>query len=115
MSDSLSAMMRGLAKRARSEAFSELLRRSENTSSPAQYKAFVRFAAHTGYRIGQARRLRWEGLDLDRAIMRVKSESGAYCAMPLSTQVVALLHGLERQGPYVFPSLRDARGEGSIG
>jgi integrase len=74
-------------------------------SLPAPIPAFVRTLLLTGARRENARTLRWAELDLKNRVWTIpgsKSKNEKPYEIPLSRQMIALLEGVERSGPYVF-------------
>ncbi len=73
---------------------------------PAHYKPFVTLALHTGLRLGELRHQAWRDVDLPGGTLRVtQPKSGKPETLPLNATARAVLAGLERTSPLVFPAL----------
>ncbi len=73
---------------------------------PAHYKPFVTLALHTGLRLGELRHQAWRDIDLPGASLAVtQPKSGKAETLPLNATAKAILAGLERTSPLVFPTL----------
>jgi integrase len=78
--------------------------------------AAIRLLVLTGARRGEVLRLRWEDVDLGRRVLRLPDSKTGAKVILLDDAATALLAGLPRKGPWVFPSrthaglpLRDIR------
>lgn len=73
--------------------------------------AAILFLLITGARKGEALNLRWNEVDMNRAMARLPDSKTGPKVLPLSPSAVALLQGLPRvQGnPYVFVGVEDGR------
>jgi integrase len=74
-------------------------------SLTAPVSGFVRTLLLTGCRRENARTMRWSELDLDGKLWTVpadKSKNGRPYEIPLSHQMMTILNGMERAGPFVF-------------
>jgi len=71
---------------------------------PEHYKPFVTFALHTGLRLGELRAQAWR--DVENGTLKVtRPKSGKAETIPLNTTAKAVLGGLERKSPLLFPSM----------
>jgi integrase len=68
----------------------------------------IRLLAFTGWRKKEALSLRWDAVDLDTGDVRLGQTKTGASVRSLTPQAVALLAGIPRRGPYVFPSPTDA-------
>ena len=76
-------------------------------------KQAVRFQLWTCARVGEVAGMEWVELDLDARVWNLpaeRSKNGRAHKVMLSDQAVALLQGLDRTGPWVFPSPVTGRG-----
>jgi integrase len=71
--------------------------------------AATRFLTLTGWRSGEALKLRWRDLDLKRRVVRLPDTKTGASMRPLSLAATQEIHRLARGGPddLVFPSTRD--------
>lgn len=92
----------------------ELLRAIEGYTGDPVTCAALRLAPLVFVRPGELRAAQWQEIDLDGAVWRIPGERmkmGAAHIVPLSSQAVALLRGLQPltgSGRYVFPGMRTA-------
>jgi integrase len=90
---------------------------------PGQRETWIalRMAAHVFGRPGEVRKAEWSEIMFDAAVWRIPAEKMKIKephAVPLSTQVLALLRQLRsfgNPGPYLFPSIRSAKAPMSDG
>ena len=77
-------------------------------------KPFVRLLAETGLRLGEALRLRWSDIDLQRGVLTVrKSKNGKPRDVPLSGPARAVIEALPRSGmatDLLWPAIVDEDG-----
>jgi integrase len=74
-------------------------------SLPAPVPAFVRTLLLTGARRENVRTMAWAEIDLKERLWVIpgaKAKNGATHEVPLSRQMVAILEGMEHNGPFVF-------------
>jgi integrase len=65
--------------------------------------AFIKFAMFTGLRRGELFKLRWEDVDLDRALVAIRDpKGGVSVTLPICQQAVDVLKDLPRPSDYVF-------------
>ena len=92
----------------------ELLRAIEGYTGDPVTCAALRLAPLVFVRPGELRAAQWQEIDFDGAVWRIPGERmkmGAAHIVPLSSQAVALLRGLQPltgTGRYVFPGMRTA-------
>jgi len=90
----------------------ELLRAIEGYSGTFAVKCALQIAPYLFVRPGELRHAEWSEFDLEAAQWRIPAEKmkmGRMHLVPLSSQVVAILHELEPltgRGKYLFPSAR---------
>jgi integrase len=90
---------------------------------PGQRETWIalRMSAHVFARPGEIRKAEWSEILFDAAVWRIPAEKMKMRqphAVPLSTQVVAMLRQLRsfgNPGPYLFPSIRSAKAPMSDG
>lgn len=77
------------------------------TTAPANplAVAVIRFLALTGFRLGEALCLRWDEVDEERGLIRLRESKSGKSERPLSAEALALLQKLPRVAgsPFVFP------------
>lgn len=90
--------------------------RAAEDDSPVYYKAFL-LQCFLGLRVGQALRLRWEDVDLERRVLHVRGEIGKTRAekagrlIPISDHLVEALAGWGRREGLVVPRERTTKVE----
>lgn len=90
----------------------ELLRSLHAYQGQPTTEAALKLAPLLALRPGELRQGEWSEIDFDKAEWRVpasKMKMGEQHVVPLSTQAVAILRGIEQHtgdGKYIFPSLR---------
>ena len=78
-------------------------------AKPPHLAALI-FLAETGTRVGEAKWLTWDDVDLDRRLIHIRPKddwqpkSRDQRAVPMSDRLFALLSALPRQGRWVFPA-----------
>lgn len=79
---------------------------AQYANSAWQYKLALKILALTAQAPDEVANLKWVDLDLDGARWFIASKNARYgdrsIPLPLPTQVVDLLRGLQKKGPYVF-------------
>jgi integrase len=72
--------------------------------------AFVKFTLFTGLRRGELFKLTWDDVDFERSLIRLRAPKGGKTqTIPVSSQAMEVLKGLEVTSPYVFPGKNGAR------
>ena len=75
--------------------------------------SFFRVLALTGQRLGEVARMRWEDVDLDRALWTLPAamnKSGRLHEVPLTEPAVAILRAIPRRsGPHVFTTAEGSK------
>jgi integrase len=72
----------------------------------SHWRELVTLALHTGLRLGELRHQAWRDIDLPGATLTVtRPKSGKAETIPLNATARAVLAGLERTSPLVFPAL----------
>ena len=66
--------------------------------------AFVKFALFTGLRRSEIFKLTWDDVDIGRSLVTLREPKGGRTqTIPISSQALDVLKGLEPTSPYVFP------------
>jgi len=66
--------------------------------------AFVKFTLYTGLRRSELFKLTWNDVDFNRGMITLREpKGGKTMTLPISTQALEVLKGLEPASPYVFP------------
>jgi integrase len=79
------------------------------------HRAVLTFLAETGTRVGEAKWLTWEDIDIERRLVHIRPKVGwspksrDQRAVPISDSLYTLLSSLPRCGVWVFPARRTAR------
>lgn len=81
---------------------------AEIDGKPWQGIAMLRFAALSGFRIGEVENLTWAEVDFDNDVVRLDDSKTGKSIRPLGHPAATVLSGLERDeaNPYVFPAAR---------
>ena len=85
------------------------------TTAVPPHRAALIFLAETGARVGEARWLTWDDVDLDRRLIHIRPKEGwkpksrDQRVVPINDQLYGLLTGLPREGTWVFPARCTAR------
>ena len=69
----------------------------------------IRFLLFSGMRKSEALSLRWDAVDADTGIVRLKHTKTGLSVRPLSKEALRVLAGIPRNGPFVFASPNDQR------
>jgi integrase len=66
--------------------------------------ALIKFALFSGFRKGELLRLAWEDVNFEKSMITLRGPKGGKTeTIPMSPQALAVLKGLEKTSPYVFP------------